>query len=182
MARITGLELPIPWDGFGWPSEPLLNGITLTTGDPKWTWDPTPPRLAVPARPHHEGVFVDRWVIDHVVLLVPSLESAIGTLAEAGLVPRLRMQVRERPAAFFRAGPVLEVIEAPVRNDALYGIAVATTEALDAVALNWRARGLAVGEVKRAIQPGRRIFTVHDLDAGFAVMSADRQVQPADLG
>jgi hypothetical protein len=32
---------------------------------------------------------------------------------------------------------------------------------------------LSIGDIKDAIQPGRRIMTIHDLDAGFAVMSAD---------
>ena len=88
-------------------------------------------------------------------------------------MPRLRMQVGDRPAAFFRGGPVIEVIESPVRQASIYGIAVAAEQPLESLALAWRSMGLAVGTVKKAIQPGRRIMTIHDLDAGFAVMSQD---------
>lgn len=176
VAHITGIQLPIPWTIFGWPKQPELNGITLTTGDPKWTWDSTPPRLAIPPLPRREGVPVDGISIDHVVVLVPSLADATNTLGRAGLAPRLRMDVGGRPAAFFRAGPVLEVIESPVRNAVVYGIAVTTEELLEMVILRWRATGLSIGSIKPAIQPGRRIFTVDDLEAGFAVMSPDREV------
>ena len=56
----------------------------------------------------------------------------------------------------------------------LYGIAVTAEESLDSLSLSWRARGLHLGEIKQAVQPGRRIVTLHDVDAGFAVMSPDR--------
>lgn len=177
MAHITGIELPIEWPEFGWPEHPSLGGITLTTGDPKWTWAPAAPAFEIHTLPPHEGDPVEGLTIDHVVMLVPSLEAATATLGRAGLAPRLRMNVRDRAAAFFRAGPILEVIESPVRNASLYGIAVTTDEPLDTLALRWKTRGLSIGPITRAIQPGRRIFTVHDLDAGFAVMSPDREVR-----
>ena len=82
-----------------------------------------------------------------------------------------------RKAAFFRVGPVLEVIEAPVRQASLYGIAVTADESLESLSLSWKAKGLQLGEIKPAIQPGRRIMTLHDVDAGFAVMSPDRATQ-----
>jgi hypothetical protein len=125
-------------------------------------------------RPH--STEVDGYSVDHVVLLVPELGDAIGTLGRVGLEPRLRMPVGGRPAAFFRAGPVLEVIESPVRQPSLFGIAITAAEPLEAVALRWRSMGLSVGDIKPAIQPGRRIVTIHDLDAGFAVMSPDTDV------
>lgn len=84
------------------------------------------------------------------------------------------MRVQDRPAAFFRAGPVIEVIESPVRQASIYGIAVTSEDSLESLALSWKSLGLSVGEVKDAIQPGRRIMIVHDLDAGFAVMTPDR--------
>jgi len=174
---ITALAMPIDWERFGWPSTPSLGGITLVTGDPKWAWQPAAPSFGIHTMepPHAEAV--DGFTIDHVVLLVPSLDTAIGSLDRAGLTPRLRMEVRGRPAAFFRAGPVLEVIESPVRQASLYGLAVTAEAPLDALAISWRSRGLSVGDVKPAIQPNRRIFTVHDLDAGFAVMSPDREAR-----
>jgi hypothetical protein len=121
-----------------------------------------------------EAFAVAGFTIDHVVLLVPDLDVGIGTFDRIGLEPRLKMKVGGRPAAFFRAGPVIEVIESPVRQASIYGIAVTTDHSLESLALAWKAKGLALGIVKDAIQPGRRIMTVHDLDAGFAVMSEDR--------
>ena len=178
MANIIGLELPIEWSEFGWPYRPKLDDITLTTGDPKWTWNPSAPAFEIHTMPPHDGEPVDGVSVDHVVLLVPELEAATNTLGRAGLVPRLKMEVGGRPAAFFRAGPVLEVIESPVRTASIYGIAVTTAEPLEVLALRWKSMGLSVGSIKSAIQPGRRIFTVHDLDAGFAVMSVDRETVP----
>lgn len=181
VARITGLALPIDWTEFGWPVTPQLDDIALTTGDPRWTWDPAAPSFEIHTMPLHEGEPVEGVTVDHVVLLVPSLTAAIETLGNTGLIPRLRMNVGDRPAAFFRAGPVLEVIESPVRTASIYGIAVTTAEPLESLALRWQSRGLSVGSIKRAIQPGRRIFTVHDLDAGFAVMSVDKETTPPTL-
>jgi hypothetical protein len=178
VANIIGLELPIDWTEFGWPHRPNLDGVTLTTGDPKWTWNPSAPAFEIHTMPPHDGEYVDGVSVDHVVLLVPDLEAATNTLRRAGLAPRLKMEVGGRPAAFFRAGPVLEVIESPVRTASIYGIAVTTGDPLETLALQWKSRGLSVGPIKKAIQPGRRIFTVHDLDAGFAVMSADRETMP----
>lgn len=174
VANIIGLELPIDWTEFGWPERPHLDGITLTTGDPKWTWHPAAPAFEIHTMPPHDGESVDGVSVDHVVLLVPELEAATSTLERAGLMPRLKMKVGGRPAAFFRAGPVLEVIESPVRTASIYGIAVTTAEPLEVLALRWKSRGLSVGPITKAMQPSRRIFTVHDLDAGFAVMSPDR--------
>ena len=122
-----------------------------------------------------EGRNVEGFEVDHVVLMVPDLNRAITTLGRIYLSPRLRMTIPgDRKAAFFRVGPGLEVIEAPVRQTSLYGIAVSAEESLESLSLSWKARGLQVGEIKQAIQPGRRIMTLHDVDAGFAVMSPDR--------
>lgn len=173
---ITALQLPIEWERFGWPEHPTLGGITLGTGDPKWAWEPSAPVFEIHTFDPPHGSVVEDFTIDHVVLLVPSLDRAIGTLDRVGLAPRLTMPVGGRPAAFFRIGPVLEVIESPVRQASLYGIAVTADEPIDSLAIAWRSRGLVIGDVKPAIQPGRRIFTVHDLDAGFAVMTPDRAV------
>ena len=173
MTRLTSLRLPIDWTIFGWPASPSLGGITLVTGDPAWGWDPSAPAFPTDVHQPPDGDDVADFTIDHVVYLVPELEVAVATLGRAGLAPRLRMPVGGRPAAFFRAGPVLEVIETPVREGSLYGIALSTSESLEAIAISWKALGLSVGTIKPAIQKGRRIMTVHDLDAGFAVMSAD---------
>jgi hypothetical protein len=71
---------------------------------------------------------------------------------------------------------VIEVIESPVRQASLYGVAITSEIPLESLSLEWRSRGLDVGSIKPAIQPGRRIMTIRDLDAGLAFMSADRAV------
>ena len=175
MTRITTLSLPIDWTTLGWPTNPQLGNITLTTDDPRWAWEPAAPAFEVRTMEAVEGRIVEGFEVDHVVLMVPDLDRAIATLGRIDLSPRLRMTIPgDRKAAFFRVGPVIEVIEAPVRQASLYGIAVSAEESLESLGLAWKARGLQVGEIKRAIQPGRRIMTLHDVDAGFAVMSPDR--------
>jgi hypothetical protein len=176
MSSLVGLRLPIDWTMFGWPANPSFGRIALATGDPQWAWSDEAPDFEIDLMENPRGHAVDGVTIDHVVLLVPSLDGATETLQTAGLDPRLKMEVGGRPAAFFRAGPVLEVIESPVRAPSLYGIAVSAEEQLETIALRWRAMGISVGEIKPAIQPGRTIFTVHDVEAGFAVMSQDRAV------
>lgn len=178
VTAITSVRLPIDWTDLAWPEIPVLGSIALSTGDPEWAWTPAAP--AFPIRTHEppSGTEVEAFTVDHVVLLVPSLDAAIETLERVDLAPRLRMQVSGRPAAFFRVGTVLEVIESPVRQPSLYGIALSTDSSLESIALEWRALGVEVGDIKPAIQPGRRIVTIHGMDAGLAVMSADRAVEP----
>ncbi len=173
MSRLTAIQLPIDWTDFGWSATPLLGDVVLTTGDPKWAWEPSAPTFEVHTMEVPDSVHVPDFTVDHVVLLVPDLDSAITRFGRIELMPRLRMKVGGRPAAFFRAGPVIEVIESPVRQASIYGIALTAEMSLESLALNWKASGLSVGNVKDAIQPGRRIMTVRDLDAGLAVMTPD---------
>lgn len=174
MSILTALQLPIDWTAFGWPETPMLGNVVLTTGDPKWAWAPTAPAFEVHTMEVPQGTAIPGFSVDHVVLLVPDLDTAISRFDRIGLSPRLKMRVQDRPAAFFRAGPVIEVIESPVRQASIYGIAATFEDSLESLTLAWRAKGLSVGDAKDAIQPGRRIMTVRDLDAGFAVMSPDR--------
>jgi hypothetical protein len=174
MSQLTAIQLPIDWTAFGWGETPLLGNVTLTTGDPKWAWEPSAPTFEVHTMEVPPSIHVPDFTVDHVVLLVPDLDTAITRFDRIELMPRLRMKVGGRPAAFFRAGPVIEVIESPVRQASIYGIALTAQESLESLALAWKARGLALGNVKDAIQPGRRIMTVRDLDAGLAVMTPDR--------
>lgn len=173
MSTLVGLQLPIDWTLFGWSETPELSGVTLSTGDPKWAWEPVAPAFEIHTMDVARSTGLDDYTVDHVVLLVPDLGVAITRFDRIGLGPRLKMKVAGRPAAFFRAGPVIEVIESPVRQASIYGIAVTADKSLESLALEWRSRGLSVGTVKDAVQAGRRIMTIHDLDAGFAVMSPD---------
>ncbi|HZI90127.1 MAG TPA: hypothetical protein VFD31_00700 [Thermoleophilaceae bacterium] len=125
--------------------------------------------------------------IDHVVAFSPDLERTITALRAAGLdFRRLRegptpagaqrqalarsadgSAIRRAPQqAFFRVGEaILEVVEhppgTPLAEDpdapaGFYGLALATAD-IDATA---RVLGPLLGEVRDAVQPGRRIATV----------------------
>jgi hypothetical protein len=176
-ASLVTLRLPIPWASFGLPNDFQTRTTCLVAGDePGWAWDPAPPPFEVPDVDAVSGEAVAGWDLDHVVLLVPDLAGAIATLAEADLSPRLELEVKGRPTAFFRVGPVLEVIESPVRAASLFGVALITDEPLEVVVLRWRSRGHQVTDPRPAIQPGRQIFTVRGVDAGLAVMSPEAAV------
>jgi len=172
-SSLTGIRLPIPWDDLGFPAVPLFDGVALTTGAPAWLWDGTAPRLGVPETPPVSGEAVEGWSLDHVVLLVPDIEVALAALEATGHSARLRMEVKGRPTAFFRVGTVLEVIETGVPFATLYGLALTTEQPLVEVVETWRHAGLNVGDPHDAVQPGRSIFSVADLDAGLAVMTPD---------
>ncbi len=173
---LAAVRLPLPWDEFDLPNPLMTRSTVLTTGDPAWAWNADAPELGVGVCPVPPGAPALGWDLDHVVLLVPALEEAVERLAAIGSGPRLRMEVRGRPTAFFRVGPLLEVIESPVRAPSLYGVALVTEEPLEVVALRWRALGREVTDPRPAIQPGRRIITVRATEAGLAVMTPDRAV------
>ncbi len=168
------VRLPLPWDEFELPNPWQTGGPVLLTGEPAWAWEEGSPELGIPTCEAAAGSMKPGWDLDHVVLLVPSIEETVAKLAAIGHGPRLRMEVAGRPAAFFRVGTVLECIESPVRDPALYGAALVTEEPLEVVALRWRSQGRDVADPKPAIQPGRRIMTVRATEAGLAVMSPER--------
>ena len=172
MATLKTIQLPIHWEVLGFPEVPQVGPTTLIEGDPAWGWDTPAPDLGIPVVAPPVGVEREGWGLDHVVLLVPDLEGAINTLHPVG-APRLRTTVKGRPAAFYRVGPLLEVIESPVRSSSLFGIALVTTRSLQTTAREWRALGLDVDDPQPALQGGRHIFIVRGLDAGLAVMSPD---------
>ena len=176
MSRLAVLRVPLPWDEFGLPNPLQTRSTVLVTGPIGWAWDGPAPAFDIDEVPEVDGTAAPGWDLDHVVLLVPSLDAAIGVFADAGLTPRLKVDVRGRPTAFFRVGPLLEVIESAVRGPAIYGVALVTDEPLEVVALRWRSMGRDVTDPKPAIQPGRRIMTVRAVEAGLAVMTPDRDV------
>lgn len=173
MPTVTTIQLPIPWSAFGFASQLQTRSTCLIDGSPAWAWDQQAPPLGIPEIATATGDPSDGWELDHVVLLVPDMDHALATMAETLGSPRLVTEVKGRVSAFFRVGPLLEVIESPVRAPALYGVALVTTVSLETVILNWRSRGLDVTDPTPAIQPGRRIFSVRGTAAGLAVMSPD---------
>jgi hypothetical protein len=176
MPTLIALRLPLPWDEFSLPNPLMTRSTVLMTGEIGWGWEGPTPDLPIETVDPLEGTTADGWDLDHVVMLVPDVDTAVEVMEESGASPRLRMRVGGRPAAFFRVGPLLEVIQSPVREPVVYGVALATDESLEAVALRWRSLGRDVGDPHPAAQPGRRIMTVRATEIGFAVMSPDRAI------
>jgi hypothetical protein len=169
---ITAIRLPIRWPRLGFPPAFDAGGVALADGAPAWSWTGEPPALGIATFPTPAGLPPsDGWGIDHVVLLVPDLDLAVLEIEEVG--PRFvrRGVVRNQPAAFFRAGPVLEIIEVEVAEPSLRGVALWTAAPLEEVAGRWRSAGFGVSGPQRAAETGRQILVVRDLDAGLAVMS-----------
>ena len=140
---------------------------------------PLPP----PAPAHPNGVAA----VDHVVAITPRLPRTVAALEAAGLDLR---RVREEPTpagaprqAFFRLGPtILELVEEPAdlaarngpdRDAFFWGLAFATPE-IDATVA---AIGAGAGEVRDAVQPGRRIASLGRA-AGLALPVALITPQP----
>lgn len=127
---------------------------------------------AVPAT-HANGV----TGIDHIVLMSPDLDRTIGVLGGYGISPRRERlgTLGGRPIRqiFFRFGAV--IIEAVGSPDAtgdgpstLWGITYTVADIDRAVAyLEGRTT-----RVKDAVQPGRRITTLHHQEFGMSVRTA----------
>ncbi len=173
VARLTTVQIPLRWETFGLPSPLQTRTTCLVEGDPGWAWDGPVPDLGIPTITPETGTIAEGWDLDHVVLLVPDLDATVDAMQGALGAPRLRASVEGRPTAFYRAGPVLEIIESPVRGPSLFGVALVTEHSLEETARAWRERGLMVTDPHPAMQPGREIFTVKGTNAGFAVMSPD---------
>lgn len=175
---IVGLRFPVSWARLGFPSQPLMGGVVLAEGAPAWSWEGTPPDLPIAGFDASPGTPVPGWLVDHVVVVVGRLAAAVASLEQAGAMLRRPGEARGRPAAFLRAGCVIEVVEIGGVTPRLWGVALETAAPLEEVAARWRGVGLQVGQPHPAIQPGRRIFSVRDV--GLAVMSARLDSDPAD--
>jgi catechol 2,3-dioxygenase-like lactoylglutathione lyase family enzyme len=143
--------------------------------------------LPDPAPAHPNGVLA----IDHVVAASPDLDRSVAALRAAGLDLR---RVREQPTpagaprqAFFRlGGEILELIQEPAEviprvggpdhPVRFWGLALLVDD-LDGAAERLSPH---VGEVRAAVQPGRRIATVRrsaGLAVPLALMSADERAR-----
>ena len=171
--RGTGI---VGWSLRGLPPDRALDdldGIPTTRSRPGG--DIGPRSDAVTAKPaaHANGV----TAIDHVVLLSPDLSRTVEALAALGVDPR-----RERDGElggqrirqiFFRFGEVIvEVVGSPGTASegpsTLWGITY-VVEDVDATAAFF---GDHTTPVKDAVQPGRRITTLHHHELGMSVRSA----------
>lgn len=120
--------------------------------------------------------------IDHVVLLSPNLERTIEALAGLGVVPRGERRTDTYGApmrqVFFRLGEViLELVggEEPGEGDpGFFGIAVTVAD-LDATAALVAPH---IGEIKDAVQEGRRIATLRHREFGMSVATAFMSPEP----
>ncbi len=115
--------------------------------------------------------------IDHVVLLTPTLPRTIAALDGIGLTPRGERDSDTYGApmrqVFFRLGEViLELIgqpESPGEGDpGFFGLAI-TVDDLDATTA---LLGSHLGQVKDAVQEGRRIVTLRHKELGMSVATA----------
>lgn len=145
-----------------------LDGLPTNLAD---TADPDP------GAPHPNGV----TGLDHVVVLTPDLDRTLAALDAAGLDLR---RIRDTTSygspmrqAFFRLGPtVLEVVSGDTGTGVpaaespatWFGLAV-DVEDLDQTRV---ALAEAMGDVKDAVQPGRRIATFRHKQLGLSVAVA----------
>lgn len=140
-----------------------LDGIPTSTSD------------AGPAAPaeHANGV----TGIDHIVLFSPDLNRTVSALATMGVEPRRERlgELGGRPIRqiFFRFGAV--IIEAVGSPDTagegpstLWGITYNVAD-IDQTAAYFTGR---TTRIKDAVQPGRRITTVHHQEFGMSVRTA----------
>ncbi len=100
--------------------------------------------------------------IDHVVVITPDFHATTEALSAAGMPLTRVIQARGRAMGFRRLGPaILELVEgdAPLR---FWGLVVIVSD-LDALA---KRLGERLGEIRPAVQPGRRIATLR-LEAGL---------------
>jgi hypothetical protein len=105
--------------------------------------------------------------VDHVVALTPDLDRTVAGLRAAGLDYRaMRDAGGGHRQAFFVLGPCLLELGGPVEGDArFWGLTLVVDDLDEAAARLGRDR---LGQVKDAVQPGRRIATVRR-DAGLSV-------------
>lgn len=113
--------------------------------------------------------------VDHVVAFTDDLDRTCAALERAGAPLRRRFEPRPgTPMAFHRLGPlVLEVVGGGERP-ALWGLVIVVAD-LDACARELGSPPTPLlGDVKAAVQPGRRIATVRreaDVPVALALMT-----------
>ncbi len=155
----------------GWTLRGVPDGTTDIEGLPT-----APSDRPAPAPAEHPNGATS---LDHVVVLTPDTERTVRTLGSLGVELR---RTREVPAeqygfeasqSFFRLGePILELLGplAPSGDGpaGFFGLAWTVAD-IDALA---EQLGPALGRVKDAVQPGRRIATLRHKDVGMSVATA----------
>ena len=123
--------------------------------------------------------------IDHVVVLTPDTDRTVAALKAVGFEARRTREVDQEQygfaalQTFFRIGePILELL-GPVEPSGdgpagFFGLAFTVAD-LDATA---GVLASALGRVKEAVQPGRRIATLRHKDVGISVATAFMSPEP----
>jgi hypothetical protein len=119
----------------------------------------------IDAVPHANGVIA----IDHVVVTSPDPARTVDALRTAGMEPRRTREHGAMRQTFFRVGSVILELVGPPQPSGngparFWGIAF-TVGDLDATAA---LLGNGLGEVKAAVQPGRRIASLRK-EAGLTL-------------
>ena len=111
--------------------------------------------------------------LDHIVVSTPDLERTTAAFAGLGMEPRRTRDTTAGDAPlrqrFFRMGTIIELIGPPQPDGdgpaRFWGLAVVSRD-LDRTAV---ALGDRLGQIKDAVQPGRRIATLRTKELGITV-------------
>lgn len=161
----------------GWSLRGLPDGTTDLDGLPTTASTAPPPGPVT----HPNGAIG----LDHIVILSPDVERTVAVLAAAGVEERRRRETDQYGfpgvQVFFRLGePILELVGAAVPNGdgpaAFFGLAW-TVEDIDT--LPDRFGPTRLGDIKAAVQPGRRIATLRHKEVGMSVATAFMSPEPA---
>jgi hypothetical protein len=194
LLRLTVADEPPSWSDAGFTVEgarAVIDDVTLAfTGDPDHkgivAWglsgveagtidglltDEVKEKTATERPTNHlNGV----TMIDHVVAASPDLARTIRAFGQSGIQPRRTRDTDQHGApvrqVFFRLGrPILELIGPPEpsgdRPASFWGLALAVAD-LDATK---DLLGDRLSDPKDAVQPGRRIATLHHKELGMTV-------------
>jgi hypothetical protein len=121
------------------------------------------PDADAPVPPHPNGVVA----LDHLVVVTPDLDRTTAALEAVGIAARRTREAgRGRLQRFFRLGEVVLELVGPAEPAGdgpatFWGLAF-TVGDIDATAAHLAGR---IGAAKQAVQPGRRIATLHAGDA-----------------
>lgn len=187
---IAGLRIaadPAAWRAFGVPLDDAgrlaVGGITLAVSPPAeetgltgWAWRGVPADAdldGIPLTDEAGGAPEDPGplaleAVDHVVVATGDLDRTVAAFDGAGLDRRRVRDAGQMRQAFYLAGAALVEVVAPAEADGsparLWGITFVSGD-LDGAA---DACGPLLGEIRDAVQPGRRIATARR-EAGLGV-------------
>ncbi len=158
----------------GW----TLRDVVAAAIEPPGDLDGLPTHLSRAEPPEPAVHAIGAQLIDHVVVASPDRERSTRAFEQVGFVA-LRVRQTDSYGApmsqtFFRAGEViielvsLEGGEPSDQPSGFFGLAL-TVDDLDAAADRL---GPGLGQIKAAVQPGRRIATLRHRDLGLSVAVA----------